>query len=125
MSKIRILLADDHQIMRDGLKSLLATQSDMEVIGEAVNGQEACQKAKELRPDVVIMDIAMPGMNGAQATEALKQTCPKVKVVALSAYEDGEYLRQMLKAGASGYLLKNSSVSEVARAVRCALNGDI
>jgi DNA-binding NarL/FixJ family response regulator len=96
--KLAILLADDHAVVREGLKLLVNAQPDMEVIGEAGDGQEACQRAEELHPDVVVMDIAMPGSNGVEATERLATTCPSVKVLALTLYEDEEYLRKRAAA---------------------------
>src|SRR4028118_1688740 len=106
MKKLHVFLADDHAVIRNGLTSLINAQPDMQVIGEAGDGQEAWQKAKELQPDVMVMDISMPGANGLQTTERLKQVCPQVKVLVLTAHEDRDYLRQFLKMGASGYLLK-------------------
>jgi DNA-binding NarL/FixJ family response regulator len=118
MDKLRIFLADDHAVLRDGLKALVNTQPDMEVVGEADNGRSAWQKAKELVPDVVVMDVFMPEMTGAQATKRLKQSCPNVKVLALTAYEDKGYLRHLLEAGASGFLLKRAATEELIHAIR-------
>jgi DNA-binding NarL/FixJ family response regulator len=105
VKKLRVLLADDHAVIRQGLKLLVDGQPDMEVIGEAGDGQEAWQRAKELGPDVVVMDISMPVCNGVQPTERLTALCPEIKVLALTLYEDEEYLRQLLQAGAAGYVL--------------------
>jgi len=123
MNKLRIFLADDHAVLRDGLKALVNAQADMEVIGEADNGTSAWQKAKELRPDVVVMDVSMPQLSGAQATERLKQACPDVRVLALTAYEDKGYLDQLLRAGASGFLLKRAATDELIQAVRVVAAG--
>lgn len=124
MSKLRVFLADDHMIVREGLKTLINAQPDMEVVGEAANGRDAVTAAIELSPEVVVMDISMPEMNGVEATERLKKECPQVKVVALTIYEDTGYLRQLLKAGACGYLLKRAVVEELVHAIRiCAAGG--
>jgi DNA-binding NarL/FixJ family response regulator len=124
MSKLRIFLADDHMIVREGLKTLINAQPDMEVVGEAENGRDAVKSAVELSPDVVVMDISMPEMNGIEATERLRKECPSTKIVALTIYEDTGYLRQSLKAGASGYVLKRAVVEELVQAVRtCAAGG--
>lgn len=124
MSKLRIFLADDHMVVREGLKSLINSQPDMEVVGEAENGRDAVKCAVELSPDVVVMDISMPEMNGIEATERLRKECPSTKIVALTIYEDTGYLRQSLKAGASGYVLKRAVVEELVHAVRtCAAGG--
>ncbi len=124
MQKIRILVADDHAILRAGLTALLNVQSDMEVIGEADTGKEACRQAQELQPDIVVMDVSMPEMNGAQATEALKHYCPTAKVVALTAHEDQAYLHKLLRAGANGYVLKRAVTEELTRAIRSVAGGN-
>jgi len=118
MSVLKILLADDHPIVREGLKTLIMTQPDMEVIGEASDGQEACQQASLLQPDLVIMDISMPGLSGTQATERLCRECPKVKVLVLTIHEDKGYIRQLLAAGAAGYVLKRAAGEELIHAIR-------
>jgi two-component system response regulator NreC len=124
MNKLRIFLADDHAVLRDGLKALVNAQPDMEVVGEADNGRTACQKAKELLPDVVVMDISMPEMNGAQATKRLKELCPQIKVLALTAHEDKGYLRHLIESGASGFVLKRAATLELIQAIRVvAANG--
>ena len=97
MKKLRILLADDHKIVREGLRMLINSQPDMQVVGEAANGREVLVKARELKPDVVVMDLSMPELNGLQATERLKTERPEMKVVALTAHEDESYLRQLCK----------------------------
>lgn len=118
MPVLKILLADDHPIVREGLKTLILTQPDMEVIGEASDGQEACQQASLLQPDLVIMDISMPGLSGTQATERLCRECPKVKVLVLTIHEDKGYIRQLLAAGAAGYVLKRAAGEELIHAIR-------
>ncbi len=124
MNKLRVLLADDHMIVREGLKTLINGQPDMQVVGEAVNGREALKCAIELSPDLVVMDISMPEMNGVEATERLRKECPQIKIIALTIYEDISYLRQLLKAGASGYVIKRAVVEELVHAVRiCAAGG--
>jgi two-component system response regulator NreC len=125
LKKLRILLADDHALLRDGLKALVNVQADMEVVGEADNGRTAWQQAKELLPDIVVMDVSMPELNGIQATEKLKADCPKVKVLALTAYKDKGYLDQLLKVGASGYVLKLSAAEELIKAIRIVASGDV
>jgi len=118
MNKLRVFLADDHAVLREGLKALVNMQPDMEVVGEASNGRSAWQKARELLPDVVVMDVSMPEMTGAQATKRLKQSCPDVKVLALTAHEDKGYLRHLLEAGASGFVLKRAATEELIQAIR-------
>lgn len=125
MKKLRLLLADDHAVIREGLKLLVNAQPDMEVIGEAGDGHEAWQRAKELQPDVVVMDISMPECNGAQATEHLASACPEIKVLALTLYEDEEYLRQLLQAGASGYVLKRAAAEDLTQAIRTVAAGGV
>jgi DNA-binding NarL/FixJ family response regulator len=120
---IRILLADDHQMLRDGLCSILASESDMEVVGETGDGRTAVSMCRTLVPDVVVMDIAMPDLNGVEATRQIKRENPKVKVVALSMYPDRRYVIGMLEAGASGYVLKASAYDELTRAVRVVSEG--
>ena len=123
MNQLRILLADDHAIFREGLKSLVNTQSDMCVVEEAADGQAAWQLATQLQPDVVIMDVTMPIMGGAEATRLIHRDCPKTKVLALTVHEGGGYLRQLLEAGASGYLIKRVAFEELVRAVRVVAAG--
>jgi two-component system, NarL family, response regulator NreC len=118
MSKLRIFLAEDHETIRDGLKLIVNSQPDMEIIGEADNGRAAVQLAQQLLPDVVVMDVSMPELNGLQATKKLKQKCPQVKVLALTRHTDDGYLQQLLQAGASGYVLKQSKSEELLRAIR-------
>ena len=118
---IRIMIADDHEIVRNGLRSLIEQELDMEVIAEADNGRNAVRLALELVPDVVIMDIAMPELNGIEAARQIISALPRIKVIALSMHADKRYVMEMLKAGASGYILKDNAYEELARAIRTAL----
>jgi two-component system response regulator NreC len=124
VSTLRIVLADDHVMLRDGLKSLVNAQPDMEVVGEADNGQAALDKARELRPDVVVMDISMPELNGIQATEQLKGRS-QTKVLVLTGYDEVGYLRQLLQAGASGYVLKRAAAEDLVKAIRVVASGGV
>jgi len=117
MDKLKILIADDHALLRDGLKALVNDQPDMEVVGEADNGRIALEQARKLQPDIVLMDISMPELNGAQATRQLKRISPNVKVLALTAHEDNSYFRHMLEAGASGFLLKRAAADQLIQAI--------
>ncbi len=114
---IKVLLADDHKILREGLISLLKKQHDIELIGEAEDGREAVRKTLELKPDIVIMDIGMPELNGIEATRQIKAALPDVKVIALSIHSDKRFVAGMLKAGALGYLLKDSAFNELVKAI--------
>ena len=118
MSKIRVLLADDHAVLREGLRSLLTLQEDIEVAGEASDGQAALEMVRQLRPDVVVMDIAMPVMDGLEATRRLKQEYPETRVLILTQHDNREYVFSLLQAGAAGYVLKKSGGAEVAMAIR-------
>ncbi len=123
MPKARVLLVDDHVVVRQGLKALFADEADIEVIGEASNGREALEFLAQLEPDVVLMDISMPGLNGIEATRQIQQRHPGVKVVVLSMHANEEYVFQVLQAGASGYVLKQSDSMEVLSAIRAAVAG--
>lgn len=125
MTPIRIFLVDDHMVVREGLKTLILAQPDMEVIGEASDGEAAWQQMRDCLPDVVIMDISMPHMNGIQATEKLKQTYPHVKVLVLSVHDDTSYLRQLLAVGASGYILKHTAANALIQAIRQVAAGGV
>ena len=117
MNKLRIILAEDHETIRDGLKLLVNSRSDMEVVGEADNGTTALQLAEEFSPDVVVMDISMPELNGLQATKKLKDKSPQVKVLILTRHSEPGYLQELLRAGASGYVLKQSKSEELIRSI--------
>jgi DNA-binding NarL/FixJ family response regulator len=123
MEKLRILLAEDHRILREGLKRLIAEQPNMEVIGEADNGIAAWQQAKELEPDIVLMDISMPRLNGAEATVKIRELCPNVRVIALTGHRASAYLNEVLKAGASGYVLKQAAIDELIDAIQTVAKG--
>jgi two-component system response regulator NreC len=124
LSKLRIFIADDHAVLRDGLKALVNAEPDMEVVGEADNGRLAWQRAKQLQPDVVVMDVSMPEMSGAQATQRLKESCPNIKVLALTAHEDKAYLRHLLAAGASGFVLKRAATEDLIQAIHAVAQQD-
>ena len=124
-NKIKIILADDHRIVREGIRSLLEKSDHLEVIAEAENGREAVQMAKELNPDVILMDIAMPLLNGLEATLQIKRDCPDVKVLALTIHEDEEYIRQMLASGAMGYITKYAATDELVQAVETVFKGEM
>jgi two-component system response regulator NreC len=123
--RIRILLADDHAVLRAGLRALLAAQGDLEVVGEASEGAEAIRLCQALRPDVVVMDIGMPGVSGIDATFRIKRDLPAAKILILSMHDDQGYLRQVLRAGASGYVLKKAADTELLAAIRAAARGEV
>jgi DNA-binding NarL/FixJ family response regulator len=125
MKKLRVLLADDHKIVREGLRLLINSQPDMQVVGEAANGREVLVKARDLKPDVVVMDLSMPELNGLQATEQIRAEHPAMKVVALTAHEDESYLRQLCKVGAAGYVLKRSAGDELVKAIGTVAKGGV
>lgn len=120
---LRILLADDHVTMRYGLRLLINTQPDMEVVAEASDGAAALDLAAAWKPDVVVMDISMPGVNGLVATRKLRQVCPDTRIVTLTRHSDDAYLQELLRAGASGYVLKQSPPTELVQAIRAAAAG--
>jgi two-component system, NarL family, response regulator NreC len=123
MRKIRILLADDHQLMRSGLRLLIEQQPDLTVVGEAADGREAVTLAKSLRPDVTVMDITMPNLNGIEAARQITQTHPEIAVIVLSMHPDESYVLRALNSGAKGYLLKDSAESDLIQAVRAVAHG--
>ena len=123
MSKIRIIIADDHATVREGLKLLIDAQPDMETVGEAGDGRTAIAMALDLRPDLVVMDISMPVLNGLKATSEIKHLCPEVKVVALTRHTDSAYLQELLRAGASGYVVKQSLSTELINAIHAVATG--
>lgn len=125
MTPIRLLLVDDHSILRAGLRMLFAAEADMTIVGEASSGQEAIQAVRELQPDVVIMDVAMPGMTGIEATRRIKEAYPGVAVLALTMHEDEQYFFEMLNAGASGYIPKRAAPDDLIAAVRVVHQGNV
>lgn len=125
MEKIRLLVADDHPVVRAGLRMLLAAQPDMEVVGEAVDGDAAVARALQLEPDVVVMDLAMGGTDGLAATREIVNRLPHTKVVVLTMHDNEEYLRQALDAGATGYVLKEAVDTEIAVAIRVVQRGEV
>lgn len=118
MPLIRILLTDDHMLFRQGVKTLLNSESDMEVVGEAANGPESIERAADLKPDIVIMDISMPGMSCFEATRQIRKFRPETKVLLLTMYDDEDYLIQAMEVGAAGYVLKDTPIQQLAMAVR-------
>jgi len=124
MKKIRVLIVDDHALVRDGIRALLSLVADVEVVGEAANGKEALEKVKELAPDVVLMDLAMPIMSGLEATRRIRKEFPRTKVLAVTQYDDSEYVIPVIEAGASGFVTKMVAFSELASAIQTAYRGD-
>ena len=123
MKKMRVLLAENHETVREGLKMIIDREPDMEIVGEAADGREAIDRALDLEPNVIVMDISMPGLNGLKATRKLKAVRPEIQVVALTRHREGGYLQELLQAGASGYVLKQSSSEELIRAIRAVGSG--
>src|SRR5215210_9249969 len=123
MSKIRIMLADDHTLFRQGIRTLISAENDMEVVGEASNGGEAVDKANEVRPDVVLMDIGMPGLSSFEATRQVKRNRPETKVLFLTMYDDEDYLVECMEVGAGGYVLKDSPATQLLAAIRDVARG--
>ena len=124
MSKIKVLVVDDHAMFREGICSLLATYDDIEIVGETIDGKEAVEKACQLAPHVVLMDIAMPVMGGLEATRRIKKECPNARVLVLTQHEDSEYILSMIKVGAKGYISKTATASELVSAIRTVHKGE-
>ncbi len=124
MKKIRVLIADDHTLVRDGVRALLSLVSDVQVVGEASNGKEAIEKVRELAPDVVLMDLSMPVMGGLEATRRIRKEFPETRVIALTQYDDSEYVLPIIEAGACGYVTKMVAFSELASAIQAAYRGE-
>lgn len=122
---LRVVLADDHEVVREGLKALINSQTDMSVVGEAADGEAAVRAAQALSPDVLVMDLSMPVLGGAEATIRVRRECPAVKVLALTVHEERVYLSELLRAGASGYVLKRAAAAELVRAVRLVASGSM
>jgi two-component system, NarL family, response regulator NreC len=125
MKKIRLMLVDDHEVIRVGLKTFLQSQADFEVVAEAGNGKEAVDRAMESKPDVILMDITMPGIDGLEATRRLRVLCPNCLVLALTVHDDKQYLMQMLAAGASGYITKQAAAEELVEAIHTIASGNV
>lgn len=125
MNKIRLMLVDDHDVVRAGLKSFLQTQEDFDVVAEAANGEDAIREALTARPDVILMDITMPGMDGMQATRQLRATCPECQILALTVHDDKQYFIRMLSEGASGYITKQAAADDLVAAIRTIAAGHI
>jgi len=124
MKKIRVLIVDDHTLVRDGIRALLSLVADIEVVGEAANGREGLEKVAELAPDVVLMDLSMPIMSGLEATRRIRREFPKVRVLALTQYDDSEYVIPVIEAGARGFVTKMVAFSELASAIQAVYRGD-
>ncbi len=124
-SLINVFLADDHSLVREGLRLLIEAQQDLQVVGEAGDGESAWRGVRDMRPDIVVMDVSMPVLGGAPATEHIRASCPEVKIIAVSAYQDAAHIRQMLTAGASGYVLKKAASQELVGAIRTVVGGEI
>jgi two-component system response regulator NreC len=125
MKKIRLMLVDDHEVVRVGLKTFLQTQEDFEVVAEAGSGEEAVPRAMQAKPDVILMDITMPGMDGMEATRRLRVLCPDCLILALTVHDDKQYFMQMLVAGASGYITKQSAADELVAAIHTIAAGNV
>jgi DNA-binding NarL/FixJ family response regulator len=124
MNKVKILVVDDHAIMRDGIRALLSLDDDLEIVGEAAEGKEAIDKARELSPDVIVMHIAMPGMDGLEATRRITKKNPGIKVLVLTQHDNKEYILSTIKSGAAGYVPKRALGSELVSAIRAVHHGD-
>jgi two-component system response regulator NreC len=125
MKKIRLMLVDDHEVVRVGLKNFLQTQEDFEVVAEASNGEEAVNRAMEVHPDVILMDITMPNVDGLEATRRLRILCPKCLILALTVHDDKQYFMQMLAAGASGYITKQAAGDDLIAAIHAIYAGNV
>jgi DNA-binding NarL/FixJ family response regulator len=125
MSRLRVFLADDHELIREGLRSLVNSQPDMECVGEAADGRAAVERIQKLLPDVAVLDISMPGLNGLDAAKRIKKCCPEVRLLTLTRHTDDGYLQQLLKADVSGYVLKQSASAVLLTAVRAVAAGNL
>ena len=121
---IKVLLADDHTIVREGVRALLSREADIAIVGEASDGREAVELCQQLQPDVVLMDLAMPRLNGVDAAQQIRRHCPKTRVLILSMHQTEEYVRPAIRAGVSGYLLKGSGISDLVAATRAVAEGE-
>ena len=122
--KIKVVLADDHRVVREGLAAILEPQKEIEIVGEARDGGEAVEKARQLLPDVIMMDVSMPGMSGVEATRIIKREMPHIGIIALTMYEDQHYIFDLVRAGATGYLIKDSDSTEIIAAIRAISKGE-
>ncbi|HJU05943.1 MAG TPA: response regulator transcription factor [Nitrospiraceae bacterium] len=124
MERIKVLIADDHRVVREGLSAILKTKENIDVVGEAQDGQEAVEKARSLVPDVVLMDVSMPRMGGVEATRIIKRELPHIGIVALTMYEEQQYIFDLVRAGATGYLLKDTDSSQIVKAIQSIYRGE-
>src|SRR6185437_6747812 len=124
MEKIKVLIADDHRVVREGLAAILKTKEDIHVLGEAQDGMEAVEKARSLVPDVILMDVSMPRMGGVEATRIIKREFPHIGIIALTMYEEQQYIFDLVRAGATGYLLKDSDSAQIVAAIRAIYRGE-
>ncbi|MCG3114092.1 MAG: response regulator transcription factor [Candidatus Manganitrophus sp. SA1] len=124
MTKIRILIADDHRVVREGLAAILKSRNDMDVVGEAINGFEVIEKTKALKPDVILMDISMPQMNGVEATRAVRKISPEIGIVVLTMHDDDATIFELVRTGVHGYLLKDADSSEIVKAIQSIYKGE-
>jgi len=124
MEKIKVLIADDHRVVREGLSAILKTKEEIEVVGEAKDGQEAVEKARALLPDVILMDVSMPRMGGVEATRIVKRELPHIGIVALTMYEEQQYIFDLVRAGATGYLLKDTDSAQIVSAIKAIYRGE-
>ena len=124
MERIKVLIADDHRVVREGLVAILKTKENIEVVGEAQDGQEAVEKARTLEPDVILMDVSMPRMGGVEATRLIKREFPHIGIVALTMYEEQQYIFDLVRAGATGYLLKDTDSAQIVEAIRAIYRGE-
>lgn len=122
--KIKVLIADDHRVVREGLSAILKTRNNLEVVGEAQDGQEAVEKARSLEPDVILMDVSMPRMGGVEATRQIKREFPHIGIVALTMYDEQQYIFDLVRAGATGYLLKDSDSAQIVAAIEAIYRGE-
>jgi len=124
MEKIKVLIADDHRVVREGLSSILKTKENIEVVGEAQDGQEAVEKTRALEPDVILMDVSMPRIGGVEATRIVKREFPHIGIIALTMYEEQQYIFDLVRSGATGYLLKDTDSSQIVSAIRAVYRGE-
>ena len=124
MERIKVLIADDHRVVREGLMAILKTKENIEVVGEAQDGQEAIEKVRTLEPDVILMDVSMPRMGGVEATRQIKREFPHIGIIALTMYDEQQYIFDLVRAGATGYLLKDTESAQIVEAIRAIYRGE-